>query len=334
MSNDFKKIILIIFLLLIIFAFGFWSFNYYQKYFLGVSESELNTNSFTNPLIKDSVIKELLNIETPNQKELQLPGPLVLPTTTKGKGYLDSKKILSWTNFYREKEDIASLTENETLNQAAQKKLEDMFQRQYFEHVSPDGKNAGDIVSGLGYQYLRVGENLAMGNFKDEKDLVDAWIASPGHRENILNSKFTEIGVAAKSGTFQGNETFLSVQVFASPLSDCPIPDESLKSNIEEKEKTLQNFKNEADSLKKEIETLQKNQETLYNQEQDLLKAGQYGEIDNINNQLQEGQKTIQNKIDAYNKLVPIINTLSQELQNLIFNYNQQVNEFNQCLQM
>ncbi|HOK35432.1 MAG TPA: CAP domain-containing protein, partial [Candidatus Pacearchaeota archaeon] len=327
-----KKIFLIVFLILIIGGSCWWIFYSFQEFIAKQNKLVLREEPVSNQIPEIPKVPEALSEP---EKEAHFPEPsLKIFQRQKETQALDKNLILSWTNFYRQNEGVAPLKENEILNEAANQRLEDMFQKQYFAHVSPDGESASEVVEDLGYQYLRVGENLALGNFKDEKELVDAWMASPGHRENILNSKFKEIGIAVKRGTFEDEETFLAVQIFAAPLSDCPIPDENLKLSISTKEKELQNLKNEIDYLKNEIETLQKEEETLYNQEKDLLSIGKEDEIKNINDQLQEINREIQNKTDTYNQLVLKINNFSQELQDLISTYNQQVNKFNQCLQM
>ena len=99
---------------------------------------------------------------------------------------------------------LPALKENSKLDFSAEKKLQDMFMKQYFEHVSPSGIGVGDLANQISYEYIVIGENLALGNFKDDQALVDAWMASPAHRANILNKHYTEIGVAVGKGTFEG----------------------------------------------------------------------------------------------------------------------------------
>ena len=68
-----------------------------------------------------------------------------------------------------------------------------------------------------------------MGNFKNDQDLVSAWLNSPGHRANILNTRFTEIGTAVLKGFYEGREVWMAVQEFGLPLSSCPNPDSKVK---------------------------------------------------------------------------------------------------------
>lgn len=144
--------------------------------------------------------------------------------------------IIEEVNKQRETEGISPLIAEESLFLVAEKKLEDMFFNNYFEHASLEGKEVDDLADEVGYEFILVGENLLQGRFEDEKDVVQAWMDSPGHRKNILNEKYTETGVASGYGDFLGVELFMSVQVFATPASVCPQIDKSILPQIEEKE--------------------------------------------------------------------------------------------------
>ncbi|HYC34592.1 MAG TPA: CAP domain-containing protein, partial [Candidatus Paceibacterota bacterium] len=150
-----------------------------------------------------------------------LPDPLISKKAAVS-GNLTVSVIVTETNNQRKANGLSELGVNELLTRAAQMKLDDMFKNQYFEHESPDGKGPGEVAEAAGYRFLTVGENLALGSFADEKDLVQAWMDSPGHRANILGTQFTEIGIAAKKGMFKGEEVWIAVQEFGKPLSACP----------------------------------------------------------------------------------------------------------------
>ena len=141
--------------------------------------------------------------------------------------------ILAETNRHRAEAGLPALTLNESLSQAAESKVTDMFAGQYFEHVSPSGQGPEDLVETVGYEYLRVGENLALGSYASDAELVEAWMDSPGHRENILKPGFSEIGLAASPGQFEGHHTWLAVQTFALPLTACPEVDTALQHRLE-----------------------------------------------------------------------------------------------------
>lgn len=147
--------------------------------------------------------------------------------------------VFTETNRHRAVSDLPALAANTTLDRAAQAKVNDMFTQQYFEHVGPDGRGPATWVDDAGYRYIRVGENLALGNFSSDAALVQAWMDSPGHRANILHTGYSEIGIAVGRGNFEGQSTWLAVQTFALPQSACPTPDAKLAGEIERLQATI-----------------------------------------------------------------------------------------------
>jgi uncharacterized protein YkwD len=81
------------------------------------------------------------------------------------------------------------------LSLAAEDRVQDMMRKRYFDHVSPDGISPFSWVKARGYRYRMVGENLALG-YRGSASVVNGWMNSPGHRENILQSGFDEVGIA------------------------------------------------------------------------------------------------------------------------------------------
>jgi uncharacterized protein YkwD len=125
----------------------------------------------------------------------------------------DEKAILELTNKARAAEKLPPLTANEALFRAARKHSENMAKQEKLEHEL-DGKRVGGRVDTEGYDYSQVGENLAQGEEATPEEIVDGWLKSKGHRENLLNPDFTEIGLgAAKSAK---GETYYT-QVFGKP---------------------------------------------------------------------------------------------------------------------
>ena len=108
------------------------------------------------------------------------------------------------------------LVVNPLLVDAAKKKAEDMAQKGYFAHTSPEGLTPWYWLFEAGYNFSAAGENLAV-DFSDSEEVNRAWLNSPGHRANILNSKFTEIGIATARGIYNGRETTFVVQFFGRP---------------------------------------------------------------------------------------------------------------------
>jgi len=127
-----------------------------------------------------------------------------------------AKNIVKLSNVKREQSQLSGLYENETLSRAAEVKLKDMFEKGYWDHTGPNGETAWDFIKTSGYQYALAGENLARG-FTSSTETVEAWMASPTHKANILNNRFREIGVAVGSGKLRGAETTVVVQFFGEP---------------------------------------------------------------------------------------------------------------------
>jgi len=126
-------------------------------------------------------------------------------------------KIIELTNKEREKNGLGLLKNNSLLNEAARRKAADMFAFDYWAHESPTGRKPWDFFKEVHYDYVYAGENLARDFYRSEA-VVAAWMASPTHRENILNGKYQEIGVAVVDGVLNGVETTLVVQLFGTPV--------------------------------------------------------------------------------------------------------------------
>ncbi|MCL4359745.1 CAP domain-containing protein [Patescibacteria group bacterium] len=121
--------------------------------------------------------------------------------------------LLADTNAAREANGLQPLSINGELDNAAAAKAQDMFANNYWAHQSPEGKTPWDFIVGSGYSYALAGENLAK-NFSTSQAVVDAWMASPSHRENMLKTGYRDIGFAVVNGTLNGEETTLVVQMF------------------------------------------------------------------------------------------------------------------------
>jgi uncharacterized protein YkwD len=120
------------------------------------------------------------------------------------------------TNTIRSSYGIAPLIRNEQLDSAAEEKLEDMAKYQYWSHVGPQQQQAWDFMKAAGYNYAVAGENLARG-FTTARGITAAWYASPSHRENILESRYREVGFARGYITNQdGERVLVTVQLFGS----------------------------------------------------------------------------------------------------------------------
>jgi hypothetical protein len=128
-----------------------------------------------------------------------------------------SSEIIDLLNNERTEMGLGSLRLNPLLNEAAALKARDMLERDYFGHRSPNGISGWYWIKKVGYNYQLAGENLAIG-FLDSSEVHEAWNNSSMHRRNLLDPRFEEIGVAVLNGEFQGNQTTVIVQLFATPV--------------------------------------------------------------------------------------------------------------------
>jgi len=124
--------------------------------------------------------------------------------------------LVDLTNNNRVASNLGVLKTNLALEEAARMKALDMAEKSYFAHFSPEGLTPWSFITNANYDFLYAGENLAV-YFSDSEDVVNAWMKSPLHRENILSHNFTEIGIATARGVYKGKETIFVVQMFGSP---------------------------------------------------------------------------------------------------------------------
>ncbi len=126
---------------------------------------------------------------------------------------ISPSEVIRLTNEKRAQNGLPALTENAVLSRAALAKGTDMFNKDYWAHVAPDGTTPWSFFASFGYSYKYAGENLAR-DFTNPSSAVDAWMASSSHRANILSTKYKEIGVAVLDGNLGGADTTLIVQFF------------------------------------------------------------------------------------------------------------------------
>jgi uncharacterized protein YkwD len=234
------------------------------------------------------------------------PSPTSAPSYAPNKYTLTRAGILARTNAERaENGGLPPLAGDAVLDAIAVGRLEDMFAKQYFAHVAPDDGQAETVAKTVGYEFLALGENLALGNYEGDAGVVTAWMESPGHRANILNDGYTELGIAARKGMYEGHETWLAVQIFARPASDCPAPDKALSAEIDSEKAMLAQQEDTLNAKKAELEAMQPKRGPAYNQ-----------------------------KVAEYNELVEQYNALVADIKVDIAAYNAGVSAFNQCVGM
>jgi len=137
------------------------------------------------------------------------------------------RSLIFLLNQERQKQGLMPLKENERLNLAAHLKAQDMIEKNYFSHLSPEGIDPWYWLKKVGYNYQYAGENLAVG-FIDSEEVYRAWYNSPTHRANLLNPNYQEVGTAILRG-FGPNKTTVIVQFFGSPK---PVIPSSLRESV------------------------------------------------------------------------------------------------------
>ncbi len=178
---------------------------------------------------------------------LQLPGLLVLiafvflyqeAIDITGKigvlGYasqIPPSEVIKLSNDKRLEAGLSPLSENPLLVEAARQKGLDMLEKDYWAHVSPDGVEPWYFFQSAGYEYRYAGENLAR-DFSSPVGAVEAWMASPTHRDNLLSDKYSEIGVAVVEGDLNGVETTLVVQLFGTQAGAASVPAAQTAQNV------------------------------------------------------------------------------------------------------
>ncbi|WP_344444331.1 CAP domain-containing protein, partial [Kitasatospora nipponensis] len=110
-----------------------------------------------------------------------------------------AQQVLDLVNAQRAQNGCGPLTANAKLQSAAQGQSDDMAARSFFDHTNPDGAGPQQRIDATGYHWSTWGENIARGQV-DPAAVMDSWMNSPGHRANILNCSFKEIGVGIHLG--------------------------------------------------------------------------------------------------------------------------------------
>lgn len=162
---------------------------------------------------------------------------------------ISPEEVVRLTNVEREKNGLSSLSLNSNLSQAAIAKGNDMLSKGYWAHFAPDGTTPWSFFLSFGYKYKYAGENLAR-DFSDAGSAVNAWMNSPTHRENILNSNYEEIGIGVVEGALSGVDTTIIVQFFGTPLN---VTSENIPEAKAQETKTV--VKSEATSSSESVKT-------------------------------------------------------------------------------
>lgn len=153
------------------------------KYEVGLSEIKSANPQITNP-------------------ELIYPGQVInIPTVSSTVSSYESE-VIRLVNEIRVKNGLSTLKENWELSRVARYKSQDMKDNNYFSHTSPVYGSPFNMIKNFGISFRSAAENIAKGQSTPQA-VVNSWMNSSGHRANILNSSYTEIGVGyVESGKY------------------------------------------------------------------------------------------------------------------------------------
>ncbi|HAI68592.1 MAG TPA: hypothetical protein DCM38_04040 [Gammaproteobacteria bacterium] len=163
---------------------------------------------------------------------------IILSSTAQASQY--DAELLRLTNLERQKAGISALTLSSKLGQAAQNHAEDMATNNYFSHDGLNGSQPWDRAKAAGYSYSYVGENIYAG-LSTPTAVIEGWMNSQGHRENILNPNYTEIGFGYAYSRASDYGHYW-VQVFGKPMgssSYTPTPQPTQQLTLEAKSNAI-----------------------------------------------------------------------------------------------
>jgi uncharacterized protein YkwD len=125
-------------------------------------------------------------------------------------------ELIGLTNQSRIKMQVQGLGIESELMEAAQAKAEDMARLGYFAHIGPESRTPWDFVMDTDYGARKLGENLALvyGDNISAQAVLNAWLESRSHKQNIQDNNFQDTGMGIAKGEYKGYEAYFIVQVF------------------------------------------------------------------------------------------------------------------------
>lgn len=123
-------------------------------------------------------------------------------------------EVIRLVNIQRSKNGLQPLAANWQVGRVARYKSQDMINKHYFSHTSPTYGSPFNMMETFGIKFSAAGENIAMGQ-RTPAEVVNAWMNSPGHRANILNPSYTQLGVGLAKDS---NGTCYWTQMFIKPM--------------------------------------------------------------------------------------------------------------------
>lgn len=152
------------------------------------------------------------NTKAPSSsKNQQVEAPVKTPSNNVSQSVSEfEKQVVDLTNAERAKEGLKPLEMHSPLMEVAQAKSEDMAKNNYFSHTSPTYGSPFDQIKSAGISYRSAGENIAQGQ-RTPQQVVQAWMESPGHRQNIMNANYTHIGVGFVENGYYWTQQFIQL---------------------------------------------------------------------------------------------------------------------------
>ena len=166
---------------------------YYIRVYQGIEQSDTNYNLRLSVTPTEAESETIVLSESPSVSATATSSAVESESTSNsGDPFID--EVVALTNEYRAEYGLEPLTLNTELSNSAQTHSEDMAHNDFFSHEGSNGSDVSTRTESAGYESSYVGENIAAG-YTTAEQVVNGWMDSPGHRENILNPNYTEIGV-------------------------------------------------------------------------------------------------------------------------------------------
>lgn len=219
---------------------------------------------------------------------------------------LTRDNIIWYTNYERVKNNLDPLSTSDSLINSAREKNGDMVTHQYFNHVRDGSPPVGfdTFIDAQNYEFIKIGENLAMGDFSTSAEVVTAWMKSSSHRKNILDPIYHNIGVHIRKGTIDGRMVTLITQHFGDPRSSCPTVNTETKKAIDTLRSRITELQNTINEEQKGVTQFT----SIFDPRFDAL-------------------------VENYNKLISVYNQSIKAMGELVNDYNKQVQQYDRCIQ-
>lgn len=220
---------------------------------------------------------------------------------------LNAANILYFINKERTGRGLHALKTDSKLTKSARAKSADMITYNYFAHQSPldQKKDFAYFIDQQSYIFIRISENLAMGEFSSAQEVVDAWMKSPAHAANILFADYRDTGISVqqKPNPRGGYDTII-VQHFGLKKNTCPSISQEITAALQTIQSDAVTAKQKADDLKKQIDA----QQTKLSSD----------DLDNL--------------IGIYNTTIRSYNALAQKFTAITDQYNKEAEIYNNCI--